>query len=413
MSSRRGPSLGSLFVESLRSLSAHPLRSVLTALSVTFGAAALLVLQGYATSVPEATAAVLRGMGSKEFIVEPKRARRGGGSRSGRTVRIRYADLSQIRDACPSIDGMAPTYRPGRGGPVFAIDRSWPWATITGVGFEYRRVTDLKLDSGRWFSEQDELDGVEVALISRELVDGMFDGRTPLGKSIDAGGQRFEIIGVFQSKASFAYSLLIPYPTAMAMGDNGGRYVSSIAFAPRTPERASGAVSEIKQALGTLYSFDPNDDRALDVKENTAFVAKVRYVSLGLEILVKAIAVLALVLGCLGAANVVGISVAERTAELGLRKALGATPGRIRAEVLLETLLLCLLGGVFGVALGSIAIAILGPLKFSDQIVLEPNATSDLLMLAFGVLLATATLAGLPAASRAANLDPIAALRDD
>ncbi|MFT5284378.1 MAG: putative ABC transport system permease protein [Planctomycetota bacterium] len=415
MSRRNRPGLGTLFVESLRSLGAHPMRSILTALSVTFGAAALLVLQGYATSVPEATAAVLRGMGSKEFIVEPQRARRGGGggSRSGRSVRIRYADLGQIRDACPSIDGLAPTYRPGRGGPVFASNRSWPWATVTGVGYEYQHVTDLKLDSGRWFTEQEETGGIEVALVSRQLIDGMFDGRSPVGESIDARGTRFEIIGVFQSKASFAYSLLIPYPTAMAMGDNGGRYVSSIAFAPISTERASEAVTEIREALGTIYSFDPTDDRALDVKENTAFVAKVKYVSLGLELLVMAIAILALVLGCLGAANVVGISVSERTAELGLRKALGATPGRIRAEVLLETLLLCVFGGVLGVALGQAAIALLGPLRFSDQIILQPSASNDLLALAFGVLVVTATLAGLPAASRAARLDPIVALRDD
>jgi len=405
--------LPSLLGESARSLLAHPLRSVLTALSVTFGTAALLVLLNYATGVPEATASVLRGMGSKEFIVEPRRSRgaRGGGSRSGRELRIRYSDLAQIREACPSISGLAPAYRPARGGPIFSTERSWPWANLTGVGFEYREVTDLELDAGRWFTKQEELDGVEVALISRPLVEGMFDGRVPIGENIDSNGRRFEIIGTFQSKSSFAYSLFVPYTTAMEMGDTGGRYVSHIAFAPASPARAKEAVTEIRQALGALYSFDPSDDRALDVKENTAFIEKVQYVSLGLESLVLAIALLALVLGCLGAANVVGISVSERTAELGLRKALGATPGRIRAEVLVETLLLCISGGVLGVAIGYAAIAALGPLRFSDKILLEPQADLDLLVISLITLLVTATLAGLPAASRAARLDPITALR--
>ena len=116
------------------------MRSTLTALSVSFGAAALYVLLSYATGVPETTASILRSMGSKEYIVEPKRSRgMGGGSRGGRSVRIRYSDLPTIRQACPSIDGMAPAYRPGRGGPVFSTSRSWPWATVMGVGAGARR----------------------------------------------------------------------------------------------------------------------------------------------------------------------------------------------------------------------------------------------------------------------------------
>ena len=102
----------------------------------------------------------------------------------------------------------------------------------------------------------------------------------------------------------------------------------------------------------------------------------------------------------------------ERTAELGLRKALGATPGRIRAEVMTETLLLCLLGGGVGVGLGSASIAALGPLRFAEGASLVPRTDAALLAVAFGILLVTALLAGLPAANRAARLDPVAALRD-
>jgi putative ABC transport system permease protein len=416
VSRRRHPLVAAASVarEALGSLLAHPLRSVLTVLSVTFGAAVLHLLLSYATGVPDATASVLRSMGSKEFLVEPRRSRgmRGGGNRAGRQIRIRYADLPAIREACPSISGIAPTYRPGRGGPVFAVDRSWPWASATGVGYEYRAVTDLRIASGRWFTPEEELNAQEVAVISLPLVEGMFDGRSPLGETIDCNGRRFEIVGVFESKASFAYSLLVPYPTAMEMGDTGGIYVSQLAFAPRRPDLAQEAIAEIRQALGALYSFDPDDERAVDVTENTAFTERVETVSLGLEALVLTIAALALILGCLGAANVVGIAVSERTAELGLRKAIGATPGRVRAEVLLETLLLCLAGGALGVALGTVGTVTLGPLQFTDEAALVPRAEPMLLLLSLAVLVATATLAGLPAANRAARLDPVAALRE-
>jgi len=401
----------SIVSEAIRSLMAHPLRSILTALSVAFGAAALYVLLSYATGVPDTTASILRSMGSKEYIVEPKRSRgMGGGSRRGRSVRIRYADLPTIRQACPSIDGMSPAYNPGRGGPVFSTNRSWPWARLNGVGYEYREVTDMSIVEGRWFTKEEEQLAEEVGLISLPLAEGMFDGRSPLGETMDARGRRFEVIGVFESNNSFAYSMLVPYPTAMAMGD-GGRNVSHIAFAPRRLDLAQDAIAEIRQALGTLYSFDPDDTQALDVKENLAFVERVEATSLALQGLVLAIAGLALVLGCLGAANVVGIAVSERTAELGLRRALGATCARIRTEVLTETLVLSVTGGVLGILFGLLAANALGPLEFSDQAILIPRVDVELLALAFPVLIVTATLAGLPAANRASRVEPAVALR--
>jgi putative ABC transport system permease protein len=400
----------SVLREALASLASHPMRSLLTALSVTFGAAVLLILLAYATGMPETTADVLRSLGSKEFIVEPRRWRNMTG---GRPVRIRYADLPVLREACPSIGGMAPAYRPDRGGPIFSANRSWPWAGLTGVGFEYRDVTDLRIHYGRWFTQEEEHGAEDVALISLPLVESMFDGRPPLGEDIDAHGRRFTVIGVFESSTAFAYSVLVPYPTAMEMGDEGGRYVSHIAFAPSRPDRAKESVSEIRGALAALYSFDPDDERALDIKENTAFVEKVEAASLGMESLVLAIAALTLMLGCLGAANVVGISVAERTGELGLRKALGATPTRVRAEVLVETLVLCIAGGLIGVALGASAIALLGPLSFTDQAMLVPRVQPALLATCFTILVLTATAAGFPAANRAAKLDPVAALREE
>jgi len=405
----------SILSEAARSLFAHPLRSLLTLMSVAFGAAVLLVLLAYASGVPSATTSILRSLGGKEFIVEPRRMRgsTGGGSRGGRQIRIRYADLPAIREACPSIDTLAPTFSPGRGGPVFAIDRSWPWARTNGVGFEYAEVTDLAVLEGRWFTREEEFAASDVALISKPLAEGIFEGRPAVGESLDAAGRRFEIVGVYESAADFAYSLFVPYPTAMDLGDDDGRYVSSLAFAPRRPDLAKSAVAEMRQALGTLYSFDPADTRALDVKENIAFAERVEATGLALQILVGLIAAIALILGCLGAANVVGIAVSERTAELGLRRALGATAARVRAEVLTENLLLSVLGGVAGVALGWLAASALGPLEFTPQAILIPKTDARLLGALIPLLVVTATLAGLPAAQRASRVHPAEALRSE
>jgi ABC-type antimicrobial peptide transport system permease subunit len=405
--------VGSVVAEAGRSLLAHPLRSLLTLLSVAFGAAVLLVLLAFATGVPDATTSILRSLGGKELVVEAGRMRGSGGAgnRGGRQVRIRYVDLSAIREACPSIAALAPTFDAGRGGPAFALSRSWPWARLRGVGYEYAAVTDLAITAGRWFTREEEHLASDVALISQALCEGLFEGRSPLGESIDSGSRRFEIVGVYESSLDFAYSLFVPYTTAMDLGDSDGRYVSSLAFEPRRPDLAKDAVAEIRTALGSLYSFDPADDRAIDVKENIAYAERIEATSRALQALVILIAAIALVLGCLGAANVVGIAVSERTAELGLRRAVGATAARIRAEVLTETLLLSILGGAAGVGLGWLAATALGPLEFTPQAILVPTVDARLLAALLPLLVITATLAGLPAAGRAARVHPAEALR--
>ena len=406
-----GVSMGAVIGEAVRSLVSHPLRSSLTAASVAFGAAVLFILMSYATGVPDATTSILRSMGSKEFLVEARRSRGRGGNRGGRQIRIRYSDLDAVREACPSISGLAPAYGPGRGGPVFSQAKSWPWARLTGVGYQYREVTDMSVVEGRWFTKEEEIGATEVALISLPLAEGLYEGAGAIGEVLDAQGRRFEVIGVYESNAQFAYSVTVPYPTAMDMGDTGGRYVSHVAFAPRRPDLAAAAVAEIRSALASLYSFDPSDTSAIDVTENIAFVERVEATSLALQAMVLTIAAIALVLGCLGAANVVGIAVSERMSELGLRRAIGAPARQIRMEVLAETLLLSLSGGIAGVLLGGAAAGALGPLEFTEYTTLVPHPDPQLLAIALPILVLTATIAGLPAARRASRVDPAIALR--
>jgi putative ABC transport system permease protein len=400
--------------EAVAALKAHPLRSALTALTVTFGTAVLLVLMSYGNSAPEATTAVLKSMGSTQIKVEARgRGGRGGGSRRAKPLEIRYDDIELIRAACPSIAQIAPgSNPPGAGSPVWAPKRSWPWASMRGVGYEYLEVADLEMIDGRWFSPLDELNRERVAVLNLPLAEGLFEGDSPIGEWIDSRGRRFEIIGVVWDPEAFGYSFYIPYSASFGLGGRGGKAVDFLSIKPVRPEFGAEAVAEIRNALGNLYNFDPSDERAVSITEQTAFTAQVNAAAASLQALVWTISLVALVLGCLGAANVVGITVAERVSEIGLRKALGATPRMIEVQILFESLLLCLFGGLFGVAIGWLAVTALGPLALSTTIQVAPKIDPPLLVTGLAVLVAVGTIAGLPAARRAARLDPAVALRD-
>ncbi|MFG0320250.1 MAG: ABC transporter permease, partial [Planctomycetota bacterium JB042] len=350
--------------------------------------------------------------GTTQIKVKPARSWGPGGSNRGRKIQIRYDDLDSIREACPSVGKMAAGTSPGMGGAVFGPSRSWPWARVMGVGHEYVDVARLDVVDGRWFTRRDEEGRLRVAVLNVPLAEGLFPEGSPLGQWVESSGRRFEIIGVVNDPEAFAYSFYIPYTAALTLGDRGGRNVEWISVQPVRPDLAREAIGEMRDAIGSLYSFDPDDESILSVEEQTGFIEQVNAVSRGLEWLILTIAGVALVLGCLGAANVVGITVAERTSEIGLRKALGATSGRVRGQVLIESLALCLGGGGLGVALGMFAVLALGPLQLGDTVRIEPRADVTVLSVGLGVLVMVGTFAGLPAANRAAALDPAVSLRD-
>jgi putative ABC transport system permease protein len=406
-----------VIAESFAALRLHPLRSFLTALTVTFGTAVLLVLMAYGNSAPEATTEVLKSMGSTQIKVEARSRGWGGmggagGSRRGKKLEIRYDDIETIRSACPSIAQMSPGYSPGMGSGVWAPKRSWPWAGLRGVGSEYLDVADLDLLEGRWFTPADEANREKVAVLNLPLKEGLFEDESPLGEWVESRGRRFTIIGVVWDPEAFGYSFYVPYTATMGLGGNSGKAVDWLSVKPVRPDLASEAVLEIRQALGTLYNFDPTDKNAVRINEETEFIAQVSGVATGLKALIWTISLVALVLGCLGAANVVGITVQERIAEIGLRKALGATPRMIQGQILAESLLLCVGGGVLGVAIGWLAVTALGPLALSTSIEVAPKIDMPLLLTGLAVLVLVGTFAGLPAARRAALLDPAVALRD-
>ncbi|MBI4604865.1 MAG: FtsX-like permease family protein [Planctomycetes bacterium] len=230
-----------------------------------------------------------------------------------------------------------------------------------------------------------------------------------VGQWIDWRGRKMTVVGVVRDEALFPYMLLVPYETVMQMAD--ARYVSGVIARPLPGEPWSRAIAELRRVLAGLGGFEPGDLNALEIEDNSAFVSTVAAVTTALHALVLLIAASSLLLGGLGVANLMVISVTERTREIGLRKALGATPGRIFLHVLCEAVLITGAGGILGTGAGALVCAVLQSVPISATHTAEVGFDPVAAALSFTGLAAAGLLAGTIPARRAAALPAAEALR--
>jgi putative ABC transport system permease protein len=230
-----------------------------------------------------------------------------------------------------------------------------------------------------------------------------------VGQWIEWRGRRMTVVGIVRDEANFPYILFIPYSTVREMAD--ARYISGLLARPVPGESWSRAVAQLKQVLGYLGDFDPGDPFALEIEDNSEFTGKVSAVTTALHALVITIAGVSLLLGGLGVANMMVIAVTERTRELGLRKALGATPRGIFFQVLCEAFAIIFVGGVIGILAGAGACAAVGTLpmspSYSADVTFDPQAA----LVSVVGLATVGILAGTIPARRAAALPAAEALR--
>jgi len=234
-------------------------------------------------------------------------------------------------------------------------------------------------------------------------------------RPFEISAETFEVIGVMkdvettkESYVSVARMAYVPFSTSVAIFDR--RFIT-LMIEPRTVEDKDLALEQLKQVLGARYGFEPDDRNAVIIYFDAIERAKsIRAIFGGVRIFLSAVGILILAIGAIGVMNVVLVSVAARTFEIGLRKALGATPGQIYAQFFLETAMACFLSGVLGFALGVGGIALLSALPLPESFT-RPELDLRTAAISFGILSLTAAVVGFYPAHRAARLEPVQALQ--
>lgn len=390
------------------------MRSALTVLGILIGIAAVMLTVGLGQGAQQQVAAQIDALGSNLLVVTPGSSTTTGGVRggAGSASSLTAADAALLADTtvAPDIAAVAPVSTSSQ----LAVAGSSNWTTsVVGTTPDWPAVRARSIVSGRFFTAADLDDLARVAVIGSTTAGDLFGPRDPVGQVVTVGGTPLTIIGELNTAGSTVGGdqddqIVVPATTwASLFSTSGGSTVSSIYVEAASTQALSAAYQEADDALLTQHGVTAAT-ADFQVASQASLLQTATSTTQVLTILLAGIAAISLLVGGIGVMNIMLVSVTERVREIGLRKALGATPRTILRQFLVEASVLGLIGGVLGIALGT-AGALALPALLNQPVVLSlPVAIGSLV-----VSLVIGIVAGVYPAGRAARLAPIDALRSE
>jgi putative ABC transport system permease protein len=400
--------------EALEALRFNRQRSLLTMVSLAWGVACFVILYSYGEGFNVTLVRCFQAVGQDLILMFGEQtSSQAGGERSGRVIQLERSDVDAIREAVPLVAAISPESLL-HGATVVRGYRTQS-LTIRAAYANYGRIRNMTMSSGRWLTPEDDLQKQRVAVLGAETAHKLFGEIPPEGEAITINGLRFDVVGVLRTKAQISnYNtpdndcIFIPFDTMSLLRNI--KYPTFIVWMPVNPMFRADAMRQVRGVLARTHNFSPNDERAVRMIAFNEFLRIIDTMFMALRVLA---------IGGVGLANIMLVSVTERTREIGVLKSIGATRRSILSQFLLEALAIVTVGGALGV-LGGFAVTegiqtlpLLGPL-FKDP---TGGADIHLGISTFAVVTSTLMLetvglvAGLLPTIKASRLDPIEALR--
>lgn len=402
-----------LFTELLKmaalSLIANKLRTLLTMLGIIIGVAAVIAMVSVGMGVKKNVVDSISRLGSNLLMVMPGSSNRGGlRGAAGSVITLTYDDAKAIKEKIKDVSYVSPTVQ-GSYQVVYGHE-NWN-TTVTGVIPEYVSIQSLTLKSGLFFSEHEVEVRSRVAVIGTTVASNLFGEVNPVGKKIRVGNAPYTVIGLLASKGQSNMGqdqddvVLIPLTTAQERLI-GITYVRSINVQVSDSDKMDSVQAQIENLLRQRHRIKKGAEDDFNVRNLTSLMETMTQTTTMITLLLGSVAGISLIVGGIGIMNIMMVSVTERTREIGIRKAIGATFNNVMLQFLIESTMISVIGGIIGIFVGiGLAKAISEFGDFTTVI----SALS--IVVSFGFSLFVGIVFGMLPARKAAKLDPIDALR--
>ncbi len=394
----------------LRALANNKMRALLTMLGIIIGVASVITMlaigQGSKKSIQEQIAE----MGSNMIMIHPGADMRGGVRQDPSAMQtLKLDDYRAIKSSCPHVAAVSAAVS-SSGQFIFGAN-NYP-GSVNGVSVDYLTIRQLKIESGDMFGEADIESNAKVCVIGKTIADNLFtNGEDPVGQVIRFNKTPFRIVGTLESKGynSMGHDqdaiVLAPYSTVMKRL-LAQTYLQGINCSATTEAETDAAIDEITTVLRSNHKLRDGDDDDFTIRSQQELSSMMTSTTDLMTVLLACVAGISLVVGGIGIMNIMYVSVTERTREIGLRMSVGARGRDILAQFLIEAVLISVTGGLIGVFVGiaaSFAVKMLAGWPIYIQV--------WSILISFAVCTATGIFFGWYPAKKAANLDPIEAIR--
>ena len=395
----------------IKALSRNRMRTVLTALGIVIGVAAVITMVGLGQGASSEVKEQVNRLGQNVVLIFPGERQLGGVSIGGGSANtLTTQDARALRDEIPEVIAASPEVR----SQTLIVYGNRNYHTrVYGQSHDYLQIRQWPVESGRMYTEDEVEQSALVAVVGQTIIEELFDGSDPIGETIRVRGVPLEIVGVLSRKGMSLMGsvqddiVIVPYTTAFQRisGRSHAMVINVQVYDEQSMEIAQAKITDLLRERHRLAPYQENDF-TIQTQEDVAQAAT--ETSRVMTWLLASIAGISLFVGGIGIMNVMLVSVTERTREVGLRLAVGAKSPDVLLQFLIESVVLCLLGGIGGILLGVISTEVIAnyagwPALFS----------TEAMIVAVGVSAVVGVFFGFYPAWKASRLDPIVALRTE
>ncbi len=395
-------------------------RSLLTGFGVFWGIFMLLFLLGGGQGLKQVITANFEGFATNTAVMASSRTGKPWkGLKEGRGWELTYTDLERLRLMVPELETITPLVSSWSQEAVNGINTVD--SDIKGVYADYAKIEEPRIRYGRYLNEADIAQERKVCVIGKRIYTSLFpDGGDPCGTMIKVGPVYYQVVGVDYNSGNMSINgnadeaVTIPLPVAQKIYHRGNN-IDLLCVTARSGIKMGTLESKIRQILAREHNFDPTDNDALFFVNTEQLFSIMDNLFTGLNFLILLVGIGTILAGVIGVSNIMMVTVKERTTEIGIRRAIGATPRDILGQIIMESISLTLVAGSFGIVFAVLLLSLLETIVngMPDTPPANFQVSFWTAVIAVALLSVLGVVAGLAPASRAMSIKPVDAMRDE